>query len=229
MRLLIIEDDSELGDGLASALAQSGYATDIARDGAQALAAHAAATYQLVILDLGLPDMDGLDLLRKLRRRGLTTPVLILTARDDLGDRVLGLDAGGDDYLAKPFALEELEARVRALLRRGDPAATVLQLGAAVFELGTRRLTVRGQELTLTASELAIFELLLRRSGRIVSKRSIFESLYGWDDTVNPSMVEVFVSRLRRKLERADARVEIRVFRGLGYRLEAERTSREAV
>jgi DNA-binding response OmpR family regulator len=229
MRLLIVEDDLELADGLASALEQSGYAADVAHSAREALAAHAAAKYQLVILDLGLPDMDGLELLRSLQRHGMTTPVLILTARDDLSDRVLGLDAGGDDYLAKPFALAEVEARIRALLRRGDPAATVLQLGAAVFELAARRLTIRGEELTLTASELAIFELLLRRQGRIVSKQSIFESLYGYDYTVNLSMVEVFVSRLRRKLERAGAGVEIRVFRGLGYRLEAERTSREAV
>jgi DNA-binding response OmpR family regulator len=229
MRVLLIEDDAELADGLASALAQSGYPTDIAHTGGEALAACTVMSYQLVVLDLGLPDLDGIDVLRKLRSRGFTSPVLILTARDDLKERVLGLDAGGDDYLVKPFALTELEARVRALLRRGDPAAAVLTLGAVVFETVSRRLTIRGRELALTASELGVFELLLRRHGRIVSKQHIFESLYGWDHEANASAVEVFVSRLRRKLAVAGAGIEIRVFRGLGYRLEKERASSEAV
>lgn len=227
MRLLLVEDDRELADGLLSALAQSGYATDIARSGRDALASCAAATYQLVILDLGLPDLDGMEVLHGLRDRGMTSPVLILTARDELRDRVLGLDAGGDDYLVKPFAVAELEARIRALLRRGDSAAAVLQIGALAFEPASRRLTVRGHELALTASELAVLELLLRRSGRIINKQHIFESLYGWDNDANASAVEVFVSRLRRKLAQAAAGVEIRVFRGLGYRLEQERRSDE--
>ena len=229
MRLLLIEDDTELADGLASALAQSGYPTDIAHSGGEAFAACAATSYQLVILDLGLPDADGIDVLRELRSKSMTSPVLILTARDHLKERVLGLDAGGDDYLVKPFALAELEARVRTLLRRGDPAAAVLTLGDVVFETVSRRLKIRGQELVLTASELGVFELLLRRQGRIVSKQHIFESLYGWDHETNASAVEVFVSRLRRKLAAARAGIEIRVFRGLGYRLEKEHTSSEAV
>lgn len=220
MRLLIVEDDPELANGLASALAQSGYASDVVHNGRDAVAACDVAAYQLVVLDLGLPDLDGVEVLRALRRKEITSPVLILTARDDLRDRVLGLDAGADDYLTKPFEIAELEARIRALLRRGDPTAATLALGAVAFDPATRRMTVAGKEVELTARELAVFELLLRRSGRIVSKRLLFDSLYSWDAETSLSTVEVFVSRLRRKLASAEAGVEIRAFRGLGYRLE---------
>ena len=229
MRLLLVEDDLELANGLVSALEQAGYATDAAHSGAEALAASAGAQYQLVILDLGLPDMDGMEVLRRLRHNGMTSPVLILTARDEPHDRIVGLDAGGDDYLAKPFHLGELEARIRALLRRGEPAAATLRIGNLAFEPASRRLTVSEQEIALTARELAVFELLLRRGGRIVTKKHIFDSVYNWDDEVSLSMVEVFVSRLRRKLTDAGAGVSIRGFRGLGYRLEQGRKSREEV
>jgi DNA-binding response OmpR family regulator len=222
MRLLLVEDDSELADGLRAALAQSGYTTDVAHNGLEALAACNGAVYQVVVLDLGLPDMDGVKLLGRMRSAGLNSPVLILTARDDLTDRVRGLDAGGDDYLAKPVAIAELEARIRALLRRGDPISTRISIGAIVFEAASRTVTVNGQPLDLTASELGLFELLLRRRGKIVDKKIIFDSLYSWDHDANLSMVEVFVSRLRRKLTSAEAGVGIRAFRGLGYRLEAQ-------
>ena len=222
MRLLLAEDDVELGDALVSALAQSGYVTDVVRNGREALAAAAGATYQLVILDLGLPDMDGLEVMRRMHRDAARSPVLILTARDDLQDRVLGLDAGGDDYLAKPFDIAELEARIRALLRRGDLAGTTLRLGSVAFEPAGRRVTVKGAELALTARELAVIELLLRNQGRITSKGVLFDSLYGWGDEASESTVEVHVSRLRRKLAAAGADIGIRVFRGLGYRLEAD-------
>jgi two-component system OmpR family response regulator len=227
MRLLLVEDDLELADGLEHALAQSGYAVDTVGSGGEALAACATANYQLMLLDLGLPDFDGLEVLRRLRREGITMPVLILTARDDLKQRVLGLDAGADDYLSKPFEVAEVEARIRALLRRGDPAGTTLNFGAVAFESAARRVTVRGVELELTARELAVFELLLRKAGRIVSKKHLFDSLYNWDHDANLSNVEVFVSRLRRKLEHSGADVGIRVFRGMGYRLE-QRVSDEA-
>jgi DNA-binding response OmpR family regulator len=165
--------------------------------------------------------MDGVEVLRRLRRSGTTSPVLILTARNELQDSVLGLDAGGDDYLSKPFQVEELEARIRALLRRGDPTAATVRLGSLAFEPTSRQLNVRGENFDLlTAREFDVLELLLRRVGKIVSKKVIFDSLYSWDKEANPAMVEVFVSRLRRKLSNADAGVEIRVFRGLGYRLE---------
>ena len=223
MRFLIVEDDVELASGLASALAQSGYAADVVHAGAAALAACFTITFQLIVLDLGLPDIDGIEVLRRLRHGGISTPVLILTARDELRDRVVGLDSGADDYLAKPFEVVELEARVRALLRRGAPAGATIIFGALAFEPASRRLTVSGEDLDLTARELAVLEILLRREGRIVSKRQIFDSLYTWDNEASISMVEVFISRLRQKLRRAQAGVGVRVFRGLGYRLEAER------
>jgi DNA-binding response OmpR family regulator len=142
MRLLLVEDDLELGNGLVHALAQSGYAVDVVQHGFEALASCATTRYQLVVLDLGLPDIDGVEVLRKLRRDAITVPVLILTARDDVQHRVQGLDAGGDDYLSKPFDVAELEARIRALLRRGEPTGTTLRLGALAFEPAERRLTV---------------------------------------------------------------------------------------
>lgn len=228
MRVLLVEDDRQLADGLASALTQSGYAADVAPTGDDALAACAGADYQLVILDLGLPDIDGVEVLRRMRKQGITTPVLILTARDELSERVRGLDAGGDDYLSKPFAIAELEARIRALLRRGEPASATLRVGTLTFEPAARRFAVSGRDLELTARESAVLELLLRRAGRIVSKKQIFESIYSWDHDANLSMVEVFISRLRRKLASMNARVEIRVFRGLGYRLEEHLSNRES-
>ncbi|WP_440223232.1 response regulator [Dokdonella sp. MW10] len=221
MRLLLIEDDSELADGLVHALAQSGHACDHAADGRAALAAVAATSYDLVVLDLGLPDVDGLDLLAALRRARCTAPVLILTARDGVGDRIRGLDSGGDDYLAKPFALGELEARIRALLRRAGSGGDALQIGRLAFDVATRTASVDGEVLELTARELALLEALLRRPGRIVSKQQLFDAVYTWEAGANLSVIEVHVSRLRRKLEGLRAGVGVRALRGLGYRIEA--------
>lgn len=220
MRFLLVEDDLELANGLVHALAQSGHAVDAVPRGLDAVTACATTAYQLVILDLGLPDIDGVEVLRRLRRDGLSMPVLILTARDDLQHRVQGLDAGGDDYLSKPFDVEELEARIRALLRRGEPTAATLRLGALVFEPVSRRLRVGDDALELTARELGVVELLMRKPGRIIGKKQIFDSVYGGDDEAGLTNVEVLVSRIRRKLAAAGAGVGIRVFRGLGYRLE---------
>lgn len=221
MPLLLVEDDRELAHGLRSSLAQSGYITDLAADGQAAIAACAATSYDLVILDLGLPDMDGLEVLRRLRAAAMAAPVLILTARYDLDDRVSGLDAGGDDYLAKPFALPELEARLRALLRRGQPLDARTTFGDVVFELATRQASVHGQELALTAAEAAVLGLLLRRPGKVVSKTQFLDDLYDHAEEKNPAMIEVFISRLRRKLADAGSRVLIRALRGLGYRIES--------
>lgn len=223
MRLLLIEDDLELANGLVSSLAQSNYAADAVHTGQAALAACDTTPYELLILDLGLPDEDGISVLRRLRARGVVAPVLILTARDDLQDRIAGLDAGGDDYLPKPFALGELEARIRALLRRGASSSATLSFGDVALDPASQVVTVRGTEIALTARELAVLELLLRRRGRIVSKQQMIESLYTWSGDISPSAIEVFVSRLRHKLEGADAGVSIRVLRGLGYRLEQQR------
>jgi DNA-binding response OmpR family regulator len=219
MRLLLIEDDPELADGLQHCLAQSGYAVDAARSAQEARRMCGGTRYEMVILDLGLPDADGLDLLRELRAQHVAAPVLILTARGDLDDRIAGLDAGADDYLAKPFALGELEARVRALLRRGsDSSPTLMHVGKLDFDTSARRASVEGIDLDLTARELAVLEALLRRPRALTSKEQLFESLYTWDSDANLSAVEVYVSRLRKKLE--PAAVAIRMFRGLGYRLE---------
>ncbi|MYM32405.1 response regulator [Duganella sp. CY15W] len=220
MPLLLVEDDRELAHGLSSSLAQSDYATDVVFDGQAAIDACKSTSYDLVILDLGLPDMDGLEVLRRLRKAGMTTPVLILTARFDLDDRVSGLDAGGDDYLAKPFALPELEARIRALLRRGAPQESRIQFCDIVFEPATRQASIHGRELALTAAEASVLKLLLRRPGRVVSKTQFVDDIYDHADEKNPAMIEVFISRLRRKLSEANSQTLIRALRGLGYRLE---------
>ncbi|HEX7852158.1 MAG TPA: response regulator transcription factor [Sphingobium sp.] len=223
MRLLLVEDDRELAAGLGEALARSNHATDIVHDGEAARAACDGTEYQLIIMDLSLPDGDGVDVIRWLRQRRVTTPVLILTARDDLDERIRGLDAGGDDYLTKPFALGELEARIRALLRRSEPSVPLLAFDGLEFDPGTKIVTVDGQPVDVTAREMTVLELLLRRPGRVVSKHQMLEALYNWDQHANPTIVEVFISRLRRKLAEAGASVSIRALRGLGYRLEAER------
>lgn len=220
MPILLVEDDRELAHGLSSSLAQSDYVTDVVFDGQSAIAAGKLKAYDLVILDLGLPDMDGIEVLRQLRKAGLRAPVLILTARFDLDDRVSGLDAGGDDYLAKPFALPELEARIRALLRRGAPQESRIEFCDIVFEPATKHARVHGQELALTAAEASVLSLLLRRPGRVVSKSQFVDEIYDHADEKNPVMIEVFVSRLRRKLALANSLVVIRALRGLGYRLE---------
>jgi DNA-binding response OmpR family regulator len=220
VRLLLVEDDLELANGLVNTLAQSDYLTDAVHSGHEAVAACAVLNYQLVILDLGLPDEDGISVLRRLRQQGLRAPVLILTARDDLKDRIRGLDAGADDYLTKPFEFGELEARLRALLRRGQSSTGVQHFGEIEFDALSRFALVRGHELDLTARELAVLEMLLLRPGKVVSKQQMLDSLYSWENETSPSVIEVFVSRLRRKLDEASAGVSIRVLRGLGYRLE---------
>jgi DNA-binding response OmpR family regulator len=218
MRLLLVEDDLELADGLVHSLGQSNYIVDAVHTGSEALTSCATIAYQLVILDLGLPDMDGMEVLRRIHERGVTFPVLILTARDDLQGRIRGLDAGADDYLLKPFELGELEARVRALLRRGSGSHR--SFGKIDFDQVSRQVSVEGRQLDLTAREVAVLELLLQRLGRVVSKQQLLDSIYPDAYETNPAVVEVFISRVRRKLEEANAGVGIRVFRGLGYRLE---------
>ncbi|MYM40547.1 response regulator transcription factor [Duganella qianjiadongensis] len=222
MRFLLVEDDRDLAQGLSSSLAQSDYPTDVVYNGRDALSACLQHSYDLLILDLGLPDMDGLEVLRRLRKQGLVAPVLILTARFDLDDRVSGLDAGGDDYLAKPFALPELEARLRALLRRGAPVEARLQFSDLVFEPATLQASVGGRDLGLTAAEATVLELLLRRPGRVVSKTQFLDAIYDHAEEKNPTMIEVFVSRLRRKLADAGSQTQVRALRGLGYRIEPD-------
>lgn len=216
MRILVVEDDPVLGDGLERSLTGAGYQVDRLASGTEADAALAGCEYDLVILDLGLPGVDGLEVLRRFRHRGGRAPVLILTARDALEDRVSGLDLGADDYLVKPFELAELEARSRALLRRGQSGAgTQISLGALSFDSVGRRALVNGTALDLSAREIGVLEVLLARAGRVVSKENLAERLSRWGEEIGANAIEVYVHRLRRKLERSG--LVIRTIRGLGY------------
>jgi two-component system, OmpR family, response regulator len=219
MRVLIVEDDPVLADGLTRSLRESEFAVDCVGDGAQADHVLVGQNYDLVILDLGLPKIEGFDVLRRLRRRGSRVPVLVLTARDAVEDRVKGLDLGADDYLTKPFDLPELEARVRALIRRGTSGgASHLSYGALTLDTAGRRATLNGEPIDLSARELGVLEVLMMRSGRVVNKEQLAEQLYGWDEEVGANAIEVYIHRLRKKLEPGN--VSIRTIRGLGYLLE---------
>ena len=221
MRIFLVEDDPLLADGLTRSLRQSDFVVDCIHDGEQADHALAAESYDVVILDLGLPKLDGFEVLKRLRRRGSTVPVLVLTARDALADRVKGLDLGADDYLTKPFDLPELEARVRALIRRGQSGGNpLLTHGPLALDINGRRATLDGAALELSAREFGVLEVLMLRSGRVVNKEQLAEQLYGWDDEVGSNAIEVYVHRLRKKLE--PAHVTIRTIRGLGYLLEKD-------
>lgn len=201
---------------------QAGFAVDWARDGVQADNALTGFEYDAMLLDLGLPRREGLDVLRNLRKRGATLPVMILTARDTIEDRVRGLDAGADDYLLKPFSLDELLARLRALLRRSHGVAdTLIRMGRLCFDSVTRQASVDEAPLVLSAREVEVLEILLNHAGRVTAKEAIADRLAGWDEGVGDNAVEVYIHRLRRKLEGAG--VAIRTLRGLGYMLEVDR------
>src|SRR5690348_14258504 len=216
LRILLAEDDPLLGDAIAKHLGHGGHAVDWVRDGATADAALRAQTFDLVVLDLGLPRTSGRDVLKRMRDRALATPVLIITAADAIADRVAGLDAGADDYLVKPFELAELEARVRALIRRSHGHdRNVLVHGALAFDSAARSASVDGAVLDLSARELAMLELLLLRSGRVISKEQFVEHLCGFDCDVTANAIEVYVHRLRRKLDPVGFHVQ--TVRGLGY------------
>lgn len=221
MRILLAEDDTLLADALSRALVQSAYAVDVVRDGAQADQALSLNTHDLVILDIGLPGLSGLEVLRRLRERKSALPVLMLTALDTLSDRVRGLDLGADDYLAKPFDLPELEARVRALLRRASSNPTPsLVHGRLRLDTAGRRVYCDEQPVELSAREFAVLELLLMREGRVVSKEHMVNHLYGWGDEVGANAIEVYVYRIRKKLEHSG--FELRTVRGMGYLLERD-------
>jgi two-component system, OmpR family, response regulator len=222
MRLLVIEDDPVIADGLLRSLRATGHAVDHAVDGTTADEALAQYPYDLVVLDLGLPRLDGMEVLRRLRNRGAHTPVLVLTARDELDDRVAGLDAGADDYLAKPFDLPELEARIRALLRRRDPSrGGRIEIGPLSVDTAGRCAYHGADRIELSAREFGVLETLARHVGRVVSKEQLLESMTGWDEDVGVNAIEVYVHRLRKKLETAG--VGIRTLRGLGYLIEKVR------
>jgi DNA-binding response OmpR family regulator len=218
MRVLLIEDDSMLARGIAAALSQTGYSVEVAPTAKTALELARGAAFNVGILDLGLPDRDGLDLLRDMRSGGVQFPVLILSARDGLNDRIRGLDTGADDYLVKPFALGELEARLRALMRRGDESAQWRQIGLLRFDIEGKRALVGDETIELTAREVTILNILILRARKIVSKQSLFDSVFTHDTEAAPNALEVHISRLRHKLKPAG--VTIRSLRGLGYRIE---------
>jgi two-component system, OmpR family, response regulator QseB len=214
MRVLIVEDDEMIAQGLQTALRRGGFAVDWMRDGKNAAAALLASSFDVVLLDLGLPHRDGIDVLRELRRRGDATPVIILTARDEIQHRVAGLDAGADDYIVKPFDLDEMMARMRSVLRRaagrGDPH---IQHGDLRLDPVTRTVQLGGQPVSVSAHEYAVLEALLQRPGAVLSRSQLEDRLYGWDDQIGSNAVEVYVHGLRRKLG-SDA---IRTLRGVGY------------
>jgi len=219
VRILLVEDDPMLSAAVARALRQSAHVVETVASGDDADQCLASNEYDLVLLDVGLPVLDGFEVLRRLRQRRNAVPVLILTVRDVPEDLVKGLDLGADDYLTKPFNLSELEARVRALIRRSHAsAASELVHGPLRLDMAGRRLYCNGQPMELSARELAVVELLLLRSGRVVTKQQISEQLYGWEDSSSSNAVEVFVYRLRKKLEPAG--IDVRTIRGMGYLLE---------
>ena len=219
MRILIAEDDPILADGLALSLREAGYSVDNVATGAAADCAIASFEFDILILDLGLPKMSGLEVLRRLRSRSRELPVLILTAEDGIEARVRGLDLGADDYLAKPFALEELKARVRALCRRSATAKQALvEYGDLAYDQIGKVARVRGEALELSARELVLLEILLQRADRMVSKAQLLDHMCEWGEEVSTNAIEVYVHRLRRKLDAAG--VEIVTTRGVGYRLQ---------
>jgi len=219
MRLFIVEDDLVLADGLKNSLMQSGYAIDVANDGANADSILAYQAFDLVVLDLGLPKLSGFEVLKRLRSRGSKTPVLILTANDNTDDRVKGLDLGADDYLSKPFILAELEARVRALIRRGQAGGSaIISLGGLQFDSTNRSASYNEINLNLSARELAVLEVLMLKAGKVASKEQMLEKLCNFDEDISDNALEVYLHRLRKKLEHTNT--NIRTIRGLGYLLE---------
>jgi len=220
MRILIAEDDQVLADGLLRSLRGSGAVVDHVASGTEVDAALMTSTeFDLLILDLGLPRMHGLEVLKRLRGRGSSLPVLILTAADGVEERVKGLDLGADDYMAKPFSLQELEARVRALTRRGMGAtSSTIRHGPLVYDQAGHVATIDGKLVELSARELGLLEVLLQRAGRLVSKEQLVERLCEWGEEVSNNAIEVYIHRLRKKIEKGPIRIA--TVRGLGYCLE---------
>ncbi len=218
MHVLLVEDDAVLADGLQRVLSGHGMQVELARDGRLADELLQRNPPAVAVLDIGLPGIDGFEVVRRLRARGGVTPVLLLTARDAVEDRVRGLELGADDYLVKPFATAELVARVRALARRHGAAPSVLALGRLALDTTSRRARVDERVLELSAREWAVLEYLLQHVGRVVSKQQIIDAILPWGEDVTLNAVEVYVSRLRIKL--GDAGVAIRTIRGFGYLLE---------
>lgn len=223
MRMLLVEDHEKFAQSVKEGLESAGFTCDWVATGAEADAAAATVAYDAIILDRGLPDMDGLEFLRALRSRGQLTPVLVLTARDSLEDRVEGLNVGGDDYLLKPAAMEEVIARVRALLRRpGGALGVTLSAGNVAFDTVAREVMIDGKAVSVSRREMEVLEHLLRRKGRVVPKDVMEEKLYGFGEEVTSNSVEVHVSRLRKRLSGNGANIHVHTLRGVGYLISDE-------
>jgi DNA-binding response OmpR family regulator len=223
MRILLLEDHGRLAELITRGLARFGFGVDAFANAADGINAIQSMTYDAVVLDLGLPDRDGLEVLKELRRGNSTAPVLILTARDGIDDRVTGLDAGADDYVVKPFAMTELAARLRALLRRpGRPLAAILTVGKLRLDTGSRQVTVNGSTVPFSAREIEAMEMLMRREGQVISRGSLEDGLYGLSRNVSPNSIEVLISRLRRRLGTIDAGCSIHTLHGIGYLLKED-------
>ncbi len=223
MRILLVEDHCRLRDLTSEALRSNGFAVDGVATAADADAAVRATSYDCIIIDLGLPDRDGMDLLEDWRSRGLAKPILVLTAREGSGVAIDGLNSGADDFIRKPFVVDELVARIRAVLRRpGQPLSALLKEGNIELSTTDRLVRVEGAGVDLTRREFGALELLLRRSGRVVSKTDFEESLYAFGEEVGSNAIEVLVHRLRKRLVGCGAQVEIHTLRGIGYMLAAQ-------
>ena len=220
MRILLIEDHQRLAQSIVEGLAGFGFSVDLFATANDGLAAAKSVSYDAIILDLGLPDRDGLEVVRELRADARRIPLLILTARDGIDDRVEGLDRGADDYLLKPFAMKEVAARLRALLRRhGGPLGDTIDIGNVSLDTTLRQIKVNGRVVAISRRELDALELLMRRADQVVPKRLFEDSVYGLSDDVSPNTIEALVSRLRRRLESIEAHVSIHTLRGIGYLL----------
>ncbi len=218
MHVLLVEDDLVLADGIARILRGHEMAVDVVHNGDDADRALMSREMSVAVLDIGLPGIDGFEVVRRLRSRGNPLPVLLLTARDDVQDRVRGLELGADDYLVKPFAAPELVARLKALVRRSNPRPADLQIGGLQLDSFTRRATVSGQSIDLSAREWAVLEYLMQHASRVVSKQQIIDAILPWGEEVTLNAVEVYVSRIRSKI--ASGGVSIKTIRGFGYMLE---------
>ena len=217
MHVLLVEDDVRISRVVQRALSEVGHDVDVAHDGAEGLARAEDTPYDLLVLDVMLPEMDGLAIARELRRQRMRTPILMLTARDAIADRVRGLDAGADDYLTKPFALEEFLARVRALGRRADGMSETLAVGDLSLDVDRHEVTRDGQPIELTAKEFDLLAYLMRNAGRVLSKDQITEHVWGFDSEAPSNVVEIYIHYLRDKIDRGFARPLIRTVRGVGY------------
>jgi DNA-binding response OmpR family regulator len=223
MRILVVEDDSLVAAGIKQGLDNAGFTTDLIGNAESAEVFLQEEIFDLVVVDIGLPKADGLTFVRNLRARGLTLPVLFLTARDSMEDTIAGLDVGADDYMIKPFRLPELVARIRALIRRSNAlTSTELRHDGLIMNVASNTATLDGEPLELTRREWSILEILLMASPQVVSKDKLVQMLAGWDKDITPNAIEVHISRLRNKVAKGD--IEIRTVRGIGYRIDLTRS-----